>query len=90
VYLIVVKLGLADSRLGVMLPGFASAFGIFMLRQFFFNIPADLEDAARIDGCSTFGIYSRIILPLAKPALITLGLFIFIGRGATSCGRSSC
>ncbi len=79
VYLIVVKLGLADSRLGVMLPGFASAFGIFMLRQFFLNIPNDLEDAARIDGCSSFGIYARIILPLAKPALITLGLFIFIG-----------
>ena len=79
VYLIVVHLGLADTRLGVMLPGFAGAFGIFMLRQFFLNIPSDLEDAARIDGCSTFGIYWRIILPLARPALITLGLFLFIG-----------
>jgi len=79
VYLIVVKLGIADTRLGLMLPGFAGAFGIFMLRQFFLNIPADLEDAARIDGCSIFGIYARIILPLAKPALVTLGLFIFIG-----------
>ena len=79
VYLIVVNLGLADTRLGVMLPGFAGAFGIFMLRQFFLNIPSDLEDAARIDGCSSFGIYARIILPLAKPALTTLGLFIFIG-----------
>jgi ABC-type glycerol-3-phosphate transport system permease component len=78
-YLIVVHLGIADTRLGVMLPGFAGVFGIFMLRQFFLNIPADLEDAARIDGCSAFGIYSRIILPLARPALITLGLFIFIG-----------
>ena len=78
VYLIVVKLGLADTRLGVMLPGFAGAFGIFMLRQFFLNIPTDLEDAARIDGCSRFGVYARIILPLARPALITLGLFIFI------------
>jgi ABC-type glycerol-3-phosphate transport system permease component len=79
VYLIVVKLGIADTRLGVMLPGFAGAFGIFMLRQFFLNIPRDLEDAARIDGCSTFGVYWRIILPLARPALTTLGLFIFIG-----------
>jgi len=78
-YLIVVHLGIADTRLGVMLPGFAGVFGIFMLRQFFLNIPADLEDAARIDGCTAFGIYSRIILPLARPALITLGLFIFIG-----------
>lgn len=79
VYLIIVKLGIADTRLGVMLPGFAGAFGIFMLRQFFLNIPSDLEDAARIDGCSAFGIYARIILPLARPALTTLGLFIFIG-----------
>lgn len=79
VYLLVVKLGAADTRLGVMLPMFAGAFGIFMLRQFFLNIPSDLEDAARIDGCSTLGIYARVILPLARPALITLGLFIFIG-----------
>lgn len=79
VYLIVVKLGLADTRLGVMLPGFAGAFGIFMLRQFFLNIPGELEDAARIDGCSTLGLYWRIILPLARPALTTLGLFLFIG-----------
>ena len=79
VYLMVVHLGVADTRLGVMLPGFAGAFGIFMLRQFFLNIPTDLEDAGRIDGCSTLGIYARIILPLARPALVTLGLFIFIG-----------
>ncbi|MBI5092191.1 MAG: carbohydrate ABC transporter permease [Candidatus Hydrogenedentes bacterium] len=79
VYLMIVKLGVADTRLGVMLPGFAGAFGIFMLRQFFLNIPNDLEDAARIDGCSSLGIYRRIILPLARPALVTLGLFIFIG-----------
>ena len=78
-YLFVVKLGVADTRLGVLLPGFAGAFGIFMLRQFFLNIPATLEDAARIDGCSAFGIYARIIVPLARPALMTLGLFIFIG-----------
>jgi len=79
VYLIVVKLGIADTRLGVMLPGFAGAFGIFMLRQFFLNIPTDLEDAARIDGCTLFGVYRHIIIPLARPALVTLGLFIFIG-----------
>lgn len=79
VYLLIVKLGVADTRFGVMLPGFAGAFGIFMLRQFFLNIPRDLEDAARIDGCSMFGVYSRVVLPLSRPALITLGLFIFIG-----------
>jgi len=57
---------------------FGNAFYIFLLRQFFMTVPADLTDAARIDGCSEFGIYSRIILPLAKPALATVILFTFI------------
>lgn len=79
-YLIVWRIGLANTVLGVILPGFASAYGIFMLRQFFLNIPFELEDAARIDGCSRLRIYFQIILPLAQPALITLGLFTFIGQ----------
>ncbi|MFB3896382.1 MAG: carbohydrate ABC transporter permease [bacterium] len=58
---------------------FGSAFFIFLLRQFFMTIPYELSDAAKIDGCSEFGIYSRIILPLAKPALATVMLFTFIG-----------
>ncbi len=78
-YLIVWKVGLANTMAGVVIPGFASAYGIFMLRQFFLNIPMELEDAARIDGCSRMRIFFQIILPLAKPALITLGLFTFIG-----------
>lgn len=53
-------------------------FYIFLLRQFFLNIPADLSSAARIDGCTEFGIYTRIILPLAKPALMTTALFMFL------------
>lgn len=79
-YLVAVSLGLADTLLGVVGPGLSSVFGIFLLRQFFLNIPRDLEDSARIDGCSTFGIYWRIILPLAKPALITLGIFVFMAE----------
>jgi len=79
-YLIAVNLGLADTILGVVGPSLAGVFGIFLLRQFFLNIPADLEDSARIDGCGAFGIYWRIIMPLAKPALITLGLFVFISE----------
>jgi multiple sugar transport system permease protein len=71
--------GLANTMAGVVIPGFASAYGIFMLRQFFMNIPMELEDAARIDGCSRLRIFFQIIVPLAKPALITLGLFTFIG-----------
>jgi multiple sugar transport system permease protein len=79
IYLILREFGLINSYLGVILPGLFSAYGTFLLRQFFKTIPRDLEDAARIDGTSTFGIYWRIILPLSKPALATLGIFIFVG-----------
>ncbi|MEM7530703.1 MAG: carbohydrate ABC transporter permease [Chloroflexota bacterium] len=78
-FLIAHWLGLTNTFLGVVLPGFASAFGIFLLRQFFLNIPRELEDAARIDGSSFFGTYWRIMLPLARPAMVTLGVFIFLG-----------
>ncbi len=79
-YLITIHLGLADTLAGVVAPSLAGVFGIFLLRQFFLNIPGELEAAARIDGCSTFGVYWRIILPLAKPALITLGVFVFMAE----------
>ncbi|QQE13990.1 carbohydrate ABC transporter permease [Planctomycetota bacterium] len=57
---------------------FAGAFNVFLLRQFFMSIPKDLSDAARVDGCSEFRIYWQIILPLAKPALMVVGLFQFM------------
>jgi multiple sugar transport system permease protein len=57
---------------------FGSAFNIFLLRQFFLTIPMELSEAARIDGCSEFGIFSRIILPLARPALAVVALFSFL------------
>jgi multiple sugar transport system permease protein len=57
---------------------FGSAFNIFLLRQFFLTVPEDLSEAARIDGCSEFGIYWRIMLPLAKPALAVVALFTFM------------
>jgi ABC-type glycerol-3-phosphate transport system permease component len=79
-YLLIWAMGLADTYVGVILPGFAGAFGIFLLRQFFLNIPVELEDAARIDGAGLLMIYARIILPLAQPALITLGVFLFMGE----------
>ncbi|MGB2824637.1 MAG: carbohydrate ABC transporter permease [Phycisphaerae bacterium] len=78
-FLVVSRLKLVDSFLGVVLPGFAGAFGVFLLRQFFMNIPRTLEEAARLDGCGPFGVLWRIILPLSKPILITLGLFTFMG-----------
>jgi multiple sugar transport system permease protein len=79
-YLIVWWMGLANTVLGVVAPGFASAYTIFMLRQFFLNIPLELEDAARIDGCSRLRIYFQIILPLAQAALVTVAIFTFIGE----------
>jgi multiple sugar transport system permease protein len=69
--------GLLNTYVGLILPGAVGAFGIFLLRQFFMTLPRELEDAARIDGCSEAGIYLRIILPLSAPALATLGIFTF-------------
>jgi len=69
--------GLLNSYTGLVLPMAVGAFGIFLLRQFFMTLPSELEDAARIDGCSEAGIYWRIILPLSKPALATVGIFTF-------------
>lgn len=77
-YLAIYEMGLVNSYLGVVSPAFAQAFGIFMLRQFFLNIPLEVEDAAIVDGCNRFQIYLQIILPMSKPALLTLGLFLFI------------
>jgi multiple sugar transport system permease protein len=79
VFLIMKSLGWIDSHNALIVPAFlGGAFGTFLLRQFFEAIPRDLEDAARIDGCGRFRIYWQIILPLAKPALATLGLFTFM------------
>jgi ABC-type glycerol-3-phosphate transport system permease component len=57
---------------------FGAAFQIFLLRQFFRTIPLDLEDAARLDGASTFRIFATIVMPLSKPAVVTAGIFSFI------------
>lgn len=69
--------GMLDSYWALTVPLFATAYGIFLLRQFFLTLPAELEDAARIDGSSEFGIYWRIVLPLSGPALATLAIFSF-------------
>ena len=72
-FLIVKKLGMVDSVGGLIMPNLCSAFGIFMLRQFFRTLPIELEEAARIDGTSRLGILFKIVLPLSMPALATLG-----------------
>jgi multiple sugar transport system permease protein len=78
-FLIMDVLGWIDQHRGLYIPGAASAFGIFLMRQFAVSaIPRELVEAARMDGCGEFAIYWRIVLPLLKPALGTLGLITFI------------
>jgi len=80
VFLMFRTLGWTGTFLPLIVPAFfGNAFSIFLLRQFFLGIPQELSDAARIDGCSEFAIFLRIILPLAKPALATVALFAFMG-----------
>ncbi len=78
-FMILYWLGWVDSYAALIVPGLASAFGTFLLRQFFLTIPRELEEAAYIDGCSRLGVLWRIILPLAKPAIATLAIFTFMG-----------
>lgn len=77
-FVVVHDLGMLDSYSGLIVPRATNAFGIFMLRQFFMTLPKELDEAARIDGASEFGIYWRIILPLSGPALATLAIFHFM------------
>jgi len=67
-----------DSYAALALPGMFSAYGTFMLRQFFLTLPKELDEAALIDGCGPWGTFFRVILPLAKPGLATLGIFTFM------------
>ncbi|MUG99512.1 ABC transporter permease subunit [Scytonema sp. UIC 10036] len=78
-YILTVQLGLRNSYLGIIFPGLASAFGIFLLRQAFISVPKEMEEAARMDGCSELGIWWHIMLPAIRPALVTLAIFVFIG-----------
>jgi multiple sugar transport system permease protein len=78
-FLLMSKFGWIDSYQALVIPHLASAFGVFLLRQFFKTVPDDYIDAARIDGASEFTIFYKIMLPLCKPALATLGIFVFLG-----------
>jgi multiple sugar transport system permease protein len=77
-YILMVKLGWTDTYLSLIAPTMLSAFGIVLFRQFFSSIPQALIDAARIDGCSEMTILFRIIWPLSKPVIITVGLLTFM------------
>lgn len=75
-----VLLGLVDSYTGLILPAAFSAFGTFMMRQFMMNIPKSLDEAAEIDGATKWQLFWDVVLPLARPALVTLTIFTFIGN----------
>ncbi len=77
IFIIIRRLELLDSHWALILPSAFSAFGVFLLRQYFMTIPRDLEDAARVDGAGFFEIYWRIMMPLVAPALVTLTIFSF-------------
>ena len=79
-YIIVRELHMTNSYWGLILPPLASPIGIFMMRQFIESLPSDLENAARLDGCSEFQIYRRVILPLIRPGLVVLGVFTFMNQ----------
>jgi multiple sugar transport system permease protein len=79
-FLLFTNLKLVDTYLPLILPSaFGTAFSIFLLRQFFMTIPKDLEEAAVIDGCGKFRIWATIIVPLSKPIIATLSVFLFQG-----------
>jgi multiple sugar transport system permease protein len=71
-------LGWIDTYQGLIIPGLFSAYGVFLMRQWFDTLPKALEESARLDGCSSWQIYRLIAMPLAKPALICLGTFAFV------------
>lgn len=77
-YIMMQKFQLVDKHIGYILLTSFAAFGVFLLRQFYLGIPDELLEAARIDGLTEYGIYSRIVLPLAKPAMATLAIFTFV------------
>ncbi len=74
------KLGILDTLMGLVLPRASGAYGIYMLTSFFSRIPKSLEEAARIDGLNNLQIYWKIVMPLSKPALISLGIYHFMNN----------
>lgn len=79
-FIIMKKLNLIDTHMSLILMHAFSAYGVFLLRQFYLGIPDELCEAAKLDGCGHFTIYSRIMLPNMKPAMATLGIFTFLGQ----------
>ena len=79
VFVLMARLGWIDTYLGLTVPGLVGAYGIFLARQYFLNLPADLENAARLEGANEWQVFWHVALPLAKPVLLVLGVFTFMG-----------
>lgn len=79
-FLIVDRLGWIDTLIALIVPGAAGAFGVFFLRQLFLAVPVELEEAAYLDGANRFVVFTRIVLPLSKPALATLAVLSFLSN----------
>jgi len=79
-YMMAIAVGLKNSLLALIIPGWVNALGIFLVRNFLASVPDSYIEAARIDGCSEFMIYLRIILPLLKPAIAAIFIFIFMAN----------
>jgi len=77
-YILFARVGIIDTLAAAFVPWLASAFGIFLMRQFFLSLPGELEEAAALDGCTRWQIFYRVVLPLAKPALATLAIFTLL------------
>jgi ABC-type glycerol-3-phosphate transport system permease component len=79
-FVVTLALGMFNSYWGLIIPGAFSAYGTFLLRQFMLTIPTSLDEAAAIDGCGHWGIFTRVVLPMARPGLIVLAIFAFLGN----------
>jgi ABC-type glycerol-3-phosphate transport system permease component len=77
-FIIMARIGWVDTYQALIVPGIANAFGIFWMRQYCLSLPDELLDAARVDGAGEFGIFSRIVLPVIRPALASLAIFVFL------------
>jgi len=77
-FILLHDVGLIDNLAGLIVPYLTTVFGVFLLRQFFINLPVELEEAARIDGCSHWGVFWKVMLPLSKPALAALAVITFL------------
>ena len=78
-YLLMVQLGLRNTLMALVIPQAATAFGLYLIRQSFLGVPVELEEAARMDGCSKLGEWWNVMIPAARADLITLAMFVFIG-----------